>query len=242
MSFLSKAVKSVAAPVKKVASVAVNTAAGFAGGGGIGATAGFTKGVIANSKTGRAQTINLRTVGQAAVVGGVANIAAGAAFAGVHALAASLPAGAGVGGIPLAKAGGGSFFSKALDFGKSGGFANVLKKGLPTALSFLGKQGSSVASAAGDAISDPSTLPATIDRVKSGIKKARPAVEKGVAAIERTTGKDFSNNKYVDRLINGGGQSPVIVNTPGGDGGGSPTPPLLLASAGLLLFFVLRKK
>lgn len=227
--------------VKKVASVAVHVATGGIAAGGVGSVYGLARGLKENTKTSKAGTINLRKIGQTAVGASVANIAAGVVAGGAHAAFGALPVGAGPGGIPLANAGGPSFFSKFGTYVKAGGLTDTLKKGIPNALSFLGKQGTAVANAAGETFSNPDGVVNTIDKVKSGLNRNKSGITKAVAAVDKATGKNYSNNRVLQPLLNGTQSAPpVIINGPG-EGGGSQTP-LLLAGAGMLALFFLRKK
>lgn len=78
--------------VDKGTSVAVNTAAGFAAGGFVGAAAAGGRSLYQNTKTGKAKTLNLRTVGQAAVTGFAAGAVGKAAGIGLKAAQGGLVA------------------------------------------------------------------------------------------------------------------------------------------------------
>lgn len=134
--------------LKKAASVGVSTLAGFVGGGTVGAGAGTIRGIVKNTKSGEAENITLRTTGQAAVLGAVANVAAGVAVKGGVAVAGALKGGAAATTATGAAKSGGfgaalkGAFSKISAFGKSGGIAgnageilsgagSLLKKGIP---------------------------------------------------------------------------------------------------------------
>lgn len=128
MSLLKKIGKAISEPVKKVASVAVQTAAGFAGGGGVGAVGAGVRGIIRNTKTGKAEAITLRTTGQGAATGLITAAASAAALKGASLVAAK-------GGVlPMLKTAGG----KLASFAKTGG---LLGKGAELAKGFLSKGG-----------------------------------------------------------------------------------------------------
>lgn len=127
MSLLSKATKSVAAPLKKAASVVTSAAVGYAAGGSVGALTGTAVGVVRNTKTSKAAPLTLRSQGQVALISGAANIAAGAVLSGAHALAAGSP---GVG-----------FGTKIAAFGAKYAKAGLVAPLAQSALGFLTKKG-----------------------------------------------------------------------------------------------------
>lgn len=226
--------------LKKATSVAVNTAAGFVGGGPVGAGAGFARGIYENTKTGRAETINLRTFGQAAVTGGVANVAAGLAVKAGSSVASN-------GGIAKTIAG----------FGKSGGvsggivhafsgIASYAAKGLPV-LAGLAKSG--VTPGTSDTPTDAlQTVQDRIDRAQGyyrGLRQNVPAVG-NLADNIRDKAVGFAKNA-VDQGAGSllSGQAPVSVNVGGPDTGaasGGTTPLFFLAGGIVLLMFFLFKK
>lgn len=178
--------------LKKAASVGVSTLAGFVGGGSVGALAGAARGVVKNTKTGEAENITLRTTGQAAVLGAVANVAAGVAAKGGAALAATFKGGAAATtATGAAKTGGfGAALKTAVtkigQFGKSGGLAgnageilsgagSLLKKGLPALTSNL-KDGivPGTNETAGTATADQSIVATTLRKGFSKIKEGIP--------------------------------------------------------------------
>lgn len=97
--------------LKKTANVAVGAATGFATGGGIGGLAAGARQAVRESK-GKPTALNFRSVGQSAVTGGAANLAAGLAFKGAGAVAAK----GGLSGI----------YAKGAAFVKSGGITGNL--------------------------------------------------------------------------------------------------------------------
>lgn len=250
MSLFSKAVKSVTSSpvVKKATSVAVNTAAGFVGGGSVGATAGFARGIYKNTQTGKAETINLRRTGQAFVTGAVANVAAGAAAAGGKAIFAA--SGGGFSGA----------VGKAAAFGKSGGFAgnagkilsgagNLVSKGLPVFQGLFNK----------GVVPGTTETPASVGADVSGVaaqirrgfqKNVKPVLDspygndgatlgttlrdKAVGAAKNFSGRFFPKQTSPD-------SAPVVQVNPGSVESGSNTP-ILLAGLGIVAATILLMK
>ncbi len=242
MSLLSKAAKSVSAPVKKVASIAVNTGAGFVAGGGIGALAGTARGIYENTKTSKAESINLRHVGQAFVTGGVANIAAGAVAGG------------------YAAAGGASgIVAKAAAFGKAGG---LVGKALPYAAAFLKKSPQVLASTGetiGDTVAGQNGLANQVlsmyGRNKEGVSETSGKVSRAVSENLGTAAKVFKNRVVKDGNVrdavdaardqiflpapqNNGGSTPVVVSA----GEQQNTIYIIAALAVVALFLYLKKR
>lgn len=247
MSLFSKAIKSVSNPVKKVVSTAVQTAAGFAAGGNVGGLAGLTRGIYENTKTGNAETINARTVGQGFVTGGAANLAAGAVAGGFHFLSGA--------------AANGGLMTKAVAFGKSGGVVgnagNIFKglgglvsKGLPVFAGLFNRGVVPGTTETPQSVSDGQSSLA--DNVRSAYRKFKPEITDNMGDLS-TLANDIRSNGLGNALrdktteiftpqpvpqVTGPGGSPTVINGPTQD---SQTP-LLLAGAGLLAFFLFKKK
>ena len=231
MSWLSHAAHSVSAPLKKAASVAVNTAAGFAGGGGIGGLAGAARGIYENTKTGSSEAITLRTGGQAFVTGAVADIAAGTVAAGAHALAGTGAAGAT------------GFFGKGIAALKSGGVMGALARNSGSIAQgfaqFFGKAPAAAAGAvdsAGGVASDASTI---YDR----LKKNNPAIAGALGGAVGRYGSQLLNRGKDALGLNGSSTPAPTVNVSTAPADTAPNnTPLLLAGAGALMFLFLKKK
>lgn len=242
-SSLKKALGKVAKPVAKVISTATSAAAGFVGGGSVGALAGTVKGVIANSQTSKAATINLGTVGTDVAIGAVTNIAAGALAAGGKAVLAAGP-GTGLG----AKAG--AFF-------KGGGLAGTLKQSLPKIISgaagiFGG--GGKVANPDGLTPAQSNTEQSNVAQiVRSGYDKLRanPKVKSALKdvsnEIQNGGGFEGAANKirgYFPGMTTpqtAPGQAPVVLNNDPQSYGGGPNY-LIIGAIALGAYLLLRKR
>lgn len=241
--------------VDKGASIAVDTAAGFAAGGAVGASAGFADGIYQNTKTGKAKTINLRTTGQAAVVGGVTNIAAGAALSGYHALAGGITGTSFVPGVgQVASYTPGATFS--LSNGLSSAVSWAAKGGLSNTLINLGKsalKGASNYGASSSTTDIPNEwgtpdLSSATNKIKTGADKAltgynrlRQALPNNIQS-QLPSAADVSNKvrSAVGRATGSPSDSTVNVSTPAS--GGIDSNLLLLAGAGILAFMFIKKK
>jgi len=249
MSWLSNAVSNIipsSQQIKKVTNTAVQALSGFAAGGAVGAAAGAARGVYQNSQTGQAQSTDLRNAGQAALIGGTANIVAGAALAGGHALATGVAA---KGGVMAALSG----------FAKKGlvgylpslvsGAGQLLQKSagaIPALLTGMSGKVPGVDSSTPDTVAqDVQTAGA---QSVAGYNKGKQWLQKqGIYGQKAATAADSAIRGAVDRVTSnfGGAQ-------PGDTGGtnisaGAPaapgmSPTVLLAGAGLLVFLFLRKK
>lgn len=239
--------------VKKVASVATSAVAGFAGGGAIGALGSTVKGVIDNTKTSQANTINLREVGQSFATGAVTNVAAGVGAG----LVKMLP-------VISANPGGGGLLSKAVQFGKSGGFVGNFGNILRGAGNFLNK-GFSLVNGMGIFNQGQNPVPGSAETtgqisqdfsgvanaVRSGYNRLKPGTKQGLKDIATDIRENgFSGGDTVDKIkeIFIGRESmpspasapPVVVTGGGGDGASQQT--LMLAGLGLAALFLLKKK
>lgn len=265
---LKKAVKSITAPIKKIASVGVAAGAGFVGGGSVGALAGAAKGVIANSKTSKAAPITARYAGQSLVTGGVANIAAGAALAGGKFLlgAGTVPGAASShfpGGV-FAKSP--SIMSRLVSFGQSGGLVgnagNIFKNiGGFAAKGFQAIGANNIFGSKDQGIVPGETLSADQTAqnysnvgqiVRSGYDKLRadPRLRKGLKdfANEVQNGGGFSGG--VDKLKeafhilpsaqNAPASAPVVIEGPGGAGIDPKIIVLIIGALGA--FYLLRSR